>query len=381
MNLSRVLEQRIAVFGESGSGKTVLLSSFYGAAQEPQFLENSLYRVLAENVGEGHVLHQNYLGMKNRADLPAANHHSARSYTFSVRLKEEGRAGVARRRPFDALRLVWHDYPGEWFEQDVSGPSEAQRRVDGFRSLLGSDVALLLVDGQKLRDSVGAEKRYLKALLTTFRNGLLSLKDDLLVDGRPLVQFPRIWILALSKADLLPDLDVFAFRDLIIENASGELDQLRQVLAELVEAKEALSVGEDFVLLSSAKFEEGKIEVAERVGLDLILPIASMMPFERHIRWHQSLQLPAKVAEDLLGGVGAVVGLLVGRLKVPGPLGRLLLVVGPALDQATKLVGNELRKLKEDALAKRDYLVAMVTSFRIDLEKGEEQKILLRSVR
>ena len=39
MQLGTALEQHIAVFGESGSGKTVLLSSFYGATQEPQFLK------------------------------------------------------------------------------------------------------------------------------------------------------------------------------------------------------------------------------------------------------------------------------------------------------------------------------------------------------
>ena len=39
MQLNGVLEQHIAVFGESGSGKTVLVSSFYGATQEPEFLE------------------------------------------------------------------------------------------------------------------------------------------------------------------------------------------------------------------------------------------------------------------------------------------------------------------------------------------------------
>jgi ABC-type lipoprotein export system ATPase subunit len=33
MQLKRALEQHIAVFGESGSGKTVMLSSFYGATQ------------------------------------------------------------------------------------------------------------------------------------------------------------------------------------------------------------------------------------------------------------------------------------------------------------------------------------------------------------
>ncbi|KQS22362.1 hypothetical protein ASG05_01865 [Frigoribacterium sp. Leaf186] len=47
------LEQHIAVFGESGSGKTVLVSSFYGAAQEASFLKQSLYRVVADDIGQG----------------------------------------------------------------------------------------------------------------------------------------------------------------------------------------------------------------------------------------------------------------------------------------------------------------------------------------
>lgn len=189
MQLSRALRQRapvkqqIAVFGESGSGKTVMLSSFYGATQEPQYLRKSLFSVSADDIGKGARLHKNYLGMRDSARRPEANRFSATSYSFSVRLNEfsdrlnEGSdAKAMKARPFDALRLVWHDYPGEWFEQDVSGPEEAQRRVDTFRSLLGSDVALLLVDGQRLLDNSGEEERYLKSLLTDFRNGLLSLK-------------------------------------------------------------------------------------------------------------------------------------------------------------------------------------------------------------
>lgn len=209
-------------------------------------------------------------------------------------------------RPVDYLRLVWHDYPGEWFEQDVSGPEEAQRRVDTFRSLLGSDVALLLVDGQLLLDNSGEEERYLKSLLTNFRNGLLSLKDDLLPDGKPLVKFPRIWIMALSKSDLLPNLNVSEFRDLLIEKVSGDIEELRKVLAELVEVSDALSVGEDFVLLSSAKFDADKIEVTERVGLELILPLAAMLLLERHLQWAKAMRNREKVAEHLLGGAGAL---------------------------------------------------------------------------
>jgi len=387
MQLRRALEQHIAVFGESGSGKTVMLSSFYGATQEPQYVQKSLFHVVPDDIGQGNRLHRNYLGMRDSARLPMVTRFSATSYSFSVKLKDGPDAKAMRARPFDALRLVWHDYPGEWFEEDVSGPEEAQRRVDTFRSLLGSDVALLLVDGQRLLDNSGDEERYLKSLLTNFRNVLLSLKDDLLEDGKPLVEFPRIWILALSKSDLLPNLNVFEFRDLLIEKACDDIDELRKVVAGLVEAGDALSVGEDFVLLSSAKFDADKIDVTKRVGLELILPLAAMLPFERHVRWAQAKQIPGKVAENLLSGAGALAAVLIGsKVKPPGPMGLLLNLVGfvlskEVLDDAAKLAGDRLREINSEALAKHDYLTATLTGFRMDLDKGEKEQILLRSRR
>ena len=66
------LKQEIAVFGESGSGKTVMLSSFYGAMQEPQFLRKSLFHVLADDIGQGVRLHRNDLGMRDSARLRCA---------------------------------------------------------------------------------------------------------------------------------------------------------------------------------------------------------------------------------------------------------------------------------------------------------------------
>jgi hypothetical protein len=382
MGVSRPLEQHIAVFGESGSGKTVLLSSFYGATQEPQYLKQSLFHVVADDIGQGARLHRNYLGMKNSAQVPASTRFSGTSYSFSMKLKDGSDAKATRGKPFDALRLVWHDYPGEWFEQDVSGPEEAQRRVDAFRSLLCSDVALLLVDAQKLIDNSGEEERYLKSLFANFRNGLLSLKDDLLGEGKPLVEFPRIWVLGLSKSDLLPDMDVFAFRDLLIEKAWEDIDQLRQVLAGLVEAKEALSVGEDLVLLSSAKFDVDRIEVTERIGVDMILPLAAMLPFERYTRWARGKRIPGKVAEKLLRGLGPLFVVLSGRkINLPGPLGHLVKFVGPSVSEWTKLAADELKKRNAEALAERDYLVAMLTGFQLQLDEGEATRILLRSLR
>lgn len=383
MELSRALEQQIAVFGESGSGKTVLLSSFYGATQEPKYLKNSLFRIVADNIGQGARLHRNYLGMRDSARLPEPTRFAATSYTFSVKLKDGSNPKVNKAKAFDALRLVWHDYPGEWFEQDVSGPEEAQRRVDTFRSLLGSDVALLLVDAQRLLDNSGEEERYLKSLLSNFRNGLLSLKDDLLVDGKPLVEFPRIWVLALSKADLLPPMNVFAFRDLLIEKAGDDLDELREVIAGLVESGGALSVGEDFVVFSSAKFDAGKIEVTERIGLELLLPLAAMLPFERHVHWAEALHNRGKVAENLLAGAKALAPAVMGLMSIlPGRIGAFMNLVNPKdVENAARLGGDKLKQANSKALAKQDFMAATLTQFKIDLDRGEDEQILLRSLR
>lgn len=377
------LEQHIAVFGESGSGKTVLLSSFYGATQEHSFLKESLYNVVADDIGLGARLHQNYLGMRDSARVPAANKFSATTYAFSVKLKDSAKAKAAKQSQFDALRLVWHDYPGEWFEQDVSGEEEAQRRIDTFRSLLGSDVALMLVDGQKLLDNAGEEERYLKSLFGNFRNGLLALKDDLLENGEPLVEFPRIWVLALSKADLLPEMNVINFRDLLIDKAAGEINDLRQAIAGFVKVPDALSVGEDFILLSSAKFEPGKIEVDKRVGLDLVLPLAAILPFERHVKWTEHQQLPAKVADNLLAGAREFAAVLVAmNVKKPGPVGIILALIGPdVIAEAAKMAQDGLRQLNAQALAKHNYVTAVLTRFRMDLNEGEEEQVLLRSLK
>ena len=388
---SRKKEQHIAVFGESGSGKTVLVSSFYGATLEAQYNEESLFEVVADNTAQGRFLHQNYLGMRGSAELPLATRFESESYSFAVNLKNKAKTKSEKDRPFDGLRLVWHDYPGEWFEQDVKG-TEGEDRVSTFKKLLRSDVALLMVDGQRLLDNVGEEERYLKSLLTNISNGLQLMKDDLLEDGKPLVQFPRIWIMALSKSDLLPEVNVYEFRDLLIEKARNEVDRLEKVLGEFIEDSDSLSVGEDFVLLSSAKFNAGKIEVTNRVGLELILPLAAMLPFERHARWVQRMQTRGKVYGHLvagagtmavaLGGAGALASKLAkGDNKVLNAIGLVLTHFGSTLDDVAELGAEKLKEANDDAVANKEYLRATLTGFQMDLDKGEEEQILLRSRR
>ena len=129
-------------------------------------------------------------------------------------------------------------------------------------------------------------------MLWGLSDGLERLKDDILTDGK-LRQFPRIWIIALAKADLHPNLGAREFCDLVIEKNAGDVTKLHETLKEFVDTPEALSVGEDFMLLSSAKFELSsagpepvKIEVDKRLGVDLMPPIASLLPLERLAQWY-----------------------------------------------------------------------------------------------
>jgi hypothetical protein len=386
----RIREQHIAVFGESGSGKTVLVSSFFGPTQEGSY-SNDLWDLVADDTGQGNRLYQNYLGMRDRARAPMPTRFEATTYYFSVKLKG-GDNAAAKKRPFDALRLAWHDYPGEWFEESPSSEEEANRRVDTFRSLLRSDVALLLVDGQKLLDYKGEEERYLKSLLTNFRQGVLRLKDDLLSDEDRLDEFPRIWIMALSKADLFPDWDVYSFRDLVIEKAASPLDDLRSTLKDLVNAPDALSVGEDFLLLSSAKFElsatDPEIDVTQRVGLDLILPVASMLPLERRVQWSERMEIPRKVLDTVADGAESLAAVLVGGkafgvdklvAKVPkvGPLASKVAL--PALAAGARMAVPQLRELNARAREHHDFLTATLTQFKLDLEQGVKDRLFIRS--
>lgn len=383
----KTIEQHIAVFGESGSGKTVLLSSFFGSMRKPGQLDERPFDFVADKPAQGTRLLQRYYEMRDDAKVPPANRHKADSYKFSLKLKAgERQTGDVRS---DVVKMVWHDYPGEWFEQEVSGATEAQRRVDLFRTLLASDVALLLVDGQRLLDNAGQEERYLGQLFGSFSNGLLALKDDLLDDGEQLVQFPRIWILALSKADLLPTMTASTFSELVTRTAGHHLNEFRAVLEGFVAGDEALSVGEDVMVLSSAKFEPGQIDMDERVGVDLLLPLAAVLPFERHLRWAKNKELPAKVARELLSNSEDVLKVLAWAggalklLKVPGPLGIVanaagVLLSASAISEIVNMADDKLEAVHENAIRKKNVLGAVLTQFRMDLDRAEKDGVLLR---
>lgn len=390
MARKKKIEQHIAVFGEAGSGKTVLLSSFFGSMRKPGLAEERHFDFVADKPAQGTRLLQKYYAMRDDAKAPPSNRHKADDYEFSLKLKSGD--GVPHAVQSDVVRMVWHDYPGEWFQQEVSGATEERRRVDLFRSLLVSDVALLLVDGQELLDHAGQEERYLGRLFGSLSNSLLALKDDLLKDEEQLVQFPRIWILALSKADLLPDMTASTFSQLVTKAGGHHLNEFRAVIEGFVVGDEALAVGEDFMVLSSAKFEPGRIDMDQQVGVDLLLPLAAMLPFERHLRWAKNKELPAKVARELLSNTEDVLKVLawasglLKKIKLPGPLAVVanaaaIVLSTSIISEIVNMADDKLEDVYENAIKKKDVLGAVLTQFRMDLDSAEKDGALLRSDR
>ncbi|HJC61093.1 MAG TPA: ATP/GTP-binding protein [Candidatus Dietzia intestinigallinarum] len=381
MKIGKNLQQQIAVFGESGSGKTVLLSSFYGAMQEPNFIEENHYTVVADDQGKGQTLHRLYLAMRDSTKVPSLNRFKGDSHEFSIHLRTPAGGKKDKAGKVEGLHLVWHDYPGEWFESSPYGAEEQHRRLEMFRSLLGSDVALLLVDAQRLIDNEGEEERYLKLLFTNFKNSILGLKSGLLRDGKPLKEFPRIWIIALTKADLLPDTDVYRFRDLVIEKAGGEIGQLRDQLRSMVVADEALDIGQDFLLLSSAKFEPGKIVMTQRKGVDLILPIASVLPLERYARWANNFKIPGRVLEVMLRGAGPVLtGFLLRSSGRNKPAKFVAKFVGTeVVAEIAVVAADKLKEFNERSRAKGDAVGMTLSQFKMDLDAAEKARVLIRS--
>jgi hypothetical protein len=147
------------------------------------------------------------------------------------------------------------------------------------------------------------------------------------------------------------------------------------------------------MLLSSAKFElsatdrePAEIDVTKRVGVDLILPVASLLPLERRVQWQEKLMIPVKVLDSLADNAEALAsvlaatqnfgaGKLLGKLPQVGPFAKKAV---PALLVAVKMAESQLRQINEQARERHDYLTATLTQFKMDLDRGETDRLVIR---
>ncbi|QPK82768.1 ATP/GTP-binding protein [Corynebacterium qintianiae] len=385
----RKVNQELAVFGESGSGKTVLASVFYGRATDPSVEFSDHYTVRCTDATHRTKLFKDYLGMAKEDTPPRPDKFRASQYPFRIALKSPEETGEVTLKSVD---LTWHDYPGEWFEQTTSGPEEERRRINTFKALLESDVALILVDADKLNSYQGEEDRYLKSLFGNFRSSIQNLEDELLSDEKKLVNFPRIWVITLSKADVMPEMSAIEFKELVVLKAGDELNELRSVLQKFALGGK-VSLGEDFLLLSSAKFSPGDVDTTTNIGLDVIVPLATLLPVERFAKIENRKLVPveklaraanavAALTEDtpsVVKAIGAVAGRLARALPIPVPGFAAQQAFLEAFLAAATFGAERLRELEAEARQNKSYAQAALLGMQRGLAEAEEKGILLRA--
>jgi len=338
-------EQHIALFGEAGSGKTTLLTCFYGYQSEIKFQKEAGYRLLAEDTTQGQSLLNSYYRISEQA-LPATKLMS-RDYRFTIRLNDVDQ---------NVGRLVWHDYPGEWWEETKSGEEQADKEKT-FLSLMSSDVAFFLVDGAKLKKD---GERYLKRLFTHFRDELIRIKNTpSLKEKMPLAHFPRIWTICLTKSDLLPEITAEGLREYVMHAAFDEMRAVQQEIKAIIEDPDLFSLGEDYLLLSVGKYDESNskiTDISKYRGMDLIAPIAFTVPVKRSRWWQEKKAGAASIVGESLELTRK---LTTGWLKWVPLVGYYM----GLLDQTTKKNVDSLLKKKEEALKKGYYMDAVLIGF------------------
>lgn len=291
----KIPEIHIAVFGESGCGKTTLLSSYYGKQQSHEFEDIKGYALLAEDTSQGNALLANYYGMQEGYFPAKTGEFDAYPFTFHITGSDQ-----------PSLKIYWYDYPGGWWTSTPSDSEESQRRQKCLQQLLNSDVGILVVDGERFRQQ-GIP--YLKKFLNQFKDEVQRQKKILQDNDLDINQYPTEWIIALSKADLYPNgYTAKEFQKEILKSANGMLDDLLRFTRYRIASKgNPSSLGKKFLLLSSAKGENSRVEdYKETLGLELIAPLAFVSKIEQ-----QAKEASDGKIFDVLGaifdGLGAVV--------------------------------------------------------------------------
>ena len=214
---------------------------------------------------------------------------------------------------------------------------------------------------------------YLRRLFKTFREELQRQKSNLRLEDNSLNKFPRTWIICLSKSDLMPDEDVYKFRNRVIKSVGDELDELKEVIEEMIEGDSYKSIGEAFLLLSSAEIDPstGKVKNASRaIGLDLIPPISIFLPIQNAANWEKTKANFQLTTQRLTEATRSLTTNWTKYIPIVGTFFMLL-------DDTAKSSIAELEKIEAKSRSKQDSAQAVTAAFAMKLKEEGNEKIYL----
>lgn len=255
-------EVRVALFGMKGAGKTTLLASYFGNQQRNAFEERHGYRLEAADAAQGSVLLSRYYRLEG-GDFPIGTD-GFDTLRFGLKVHD---------LPTPSLDVVWYDYPGGWWETAPSDEAERDARRKALELLLDSHAAILLIDSERYAKE---GLTYVRSLLDQFRAEIRRIVNELSAIGKA-PDFPEQWLIAFSKADLLPErTTAFTLAEQLREGAA---DQLRGVQKAVGGTS---SFGQEFLLLSAVRGDGRRvIDAHQSLGLTTVAPLVLLGALSR----------------------------------------------------------------------------------------------------
>jgi hypothetical protein len=255
-------EVRIALFGMKGAGKTTLLASYFGNQQRHAFEERHGYRLEAADAAQGSVLLSRYYRLEG-GDFPIGTD-GFDTLRFGLKVHE---------LPTPSLDVVWYDYPGGWWETAPSDEAERDARRRALERLLDSHTAILLIDSERY---LAEGLTYARSLLDQFRAEIRRIVNELSALGKA-PDFPEQWLIAFSKADLLPERSTAL--TLAQELREGAADQLSGIQKAVGQSS---SFGQEFLLLSAVRGDGRRVlDAHQTLGLTTIAPLVLLGALSR----------------------------------------------------------------------------------------------------
>jgi hypothetical protein len=255
-------EVRVALFGMKGAGKTTLLASYFGNQQRNAFEERHGYRLEAADAAQGSVLLSRYYRLEG-GDFPIGTD-GFDTLRFGLKVHD---------LPTPSLDVVWYDYPGGWWETAPSDEAERDARRQALERLLDSHAAILLVDTERY---LAEGLTYVRSLLDQFRAEIRRIVNELSALGKA-PDFPEQWLIAFSKADLLPARTTAL--TLAQELREGAADQLLGIQKAVGGES---TFGLEFLLLSAVRGDGRRVlDAHQSLGLTAIAPLVLLGALSR----------------------------------------------------------------------------------------------------